>query len=293
MQKYPGMNGGQFLIGSVPVENILMFFVSLGGVTFVSYFCYKGAKALLLRCTSQSVARWAARLTGYLVFGLGLYTIDLYFLGFDINATITSLGILSIALAFASQQIIANLLAGILIAVNRTIRLDDWVHLGGEPGTGISQVKDMTFTRTILRDMDGRVFLVPNATLLSSKIVNYSKSGFIEVPLNITIPAGIPFDRARDIILAVLAGHESTLPGIMPSGAAYPSGMRNSYFFSGYTGKKAHPGQIQPRVLFTGITPQGNAVSIRFWIRDVLKKEEIISDVLADMSKKLETGLKR
>jgi small conductance mechanosensitive channel len=275
----------QFLIGTVTVGTVIIFLLALAAVVLVSYLCYKGTKAVLVRYTSRSVARWAARIAGYGVFGLGLYIIDLTILGFDINATIASLGVISIALAFASQQIISNLLAGILMAVNRTVRLNDWVELGGDPTTGIAQVKDLTFTRTVLKDRDGRVFLVPNASLLSSKIVNYSKSGFIEVPVNITIPFEIPFDNSRETILAVLKGHEGILPNGATTEVPDTAGMRSSFFFQGYTGQKnADPEKYTPRVLFTGIVPQGNIVSIRFWVRDIVRREEITSAILAEIS---------
>jgi small-conductance mechanosensitive channel len=225
---------------------------------------------------------------------LGLYIIDLTILGFDINATIASLGVISIALAFASQQIISNLLAGILIAINRTIRLDDWVELGGDPTTGIAQVKDLTFTRTVLKDRDGRVFLVPNASLLSSKIVNYSKSGFIEIPVTITIPFDIPFDDAEETILAVLKSHEDVIPNGTKTDDSGSSGMRSSFFFQGYSGqKKADPERFTPRVLFTGIVPQGNLISLRFWVQDIVRREEITSAILSEISRRLNISGKR
>lgn len=278
----------QTLISNITLGSILAFFLSLSVVTFIAYLFYKTSKALLLRYTSRSLSRWIARFVGYSVFAILIYTIDLWFLGFDLNATIASLGILSIALAFASQQIISNLLAGLLTAINRTVRIDDWVELGGSPVTGIAQVKDMTFTRTVLQDRDGRVFLIPNAALLSSKIVNYSKSGFIEVSVEIMLPHSVPVEGARETILTVLAHHPAVLPnGLFWEDTSRPTGMRSSYFFQGYTGKKADPGQIRARVIITGITHQAISSSIRFWIADIRNREEIISDVLAEIAKQL------
>ena len=288
------MADSQFLIGTVTIGNIIVFLLALSAVIFLSYLSYKGTKAVLVRYTTRSVARWAARFAGYFIFLLGLYIIDLTILGFDINATIASLGVISIALAFASQQIISNLLAGILIAINRTIRLDDWVELGGDPTTGIAQVKDLTFTRTVLKDRDGRVFLVPNASLLSSKIVNYSKSGFIEIPVTVTIPFDIPFDDAEETILAVLKSHEDVIPNGTKTEDSGSSGMRSSFFFQGYSGqKKADPERFTPRVLFTGIVPQGNLISLRFWVQDIVRREEITSAILSEISRRLNISGKR
>lgn len=281
------MSDAHILIGSVTLENFIIFILACLVVIFSAYISYKIVKIILLRYTSDSVARWAARFAGYLVVGLGLYGIDLAFLGLDINATIASLGIISIALAFASQQIVSNLLAGFLITINRTIRLDDWVELGGDPTTGISRVKDLTFTRSVLKDRDGRVYLVPNATLLSSKIVNYSKSGFIEIPVMITLPLKIPFDEARTVILSVLNSHPDILPNGKPADHSVRSGIASSFFFQGYTGRKAKPDQLVSRVLFTGITAQGNTISIRFWIFNITRREEITSEILSEISKRL------
>ena len=288
------MADSQFLIGTVTIGNIIVFLLALSAVIFISYLSYKGTKAVLVRYTTRSVARWAARFAGYFIFLLGLYIIDLTILGFDINATIASLGVISIALAFASQQIISNLLAGILIAINRTIRLDDWVELGGDPTTGIAQVKDLTFTKTALKDRDGRVFVVPNASLLSSKIVNYSKSGFIEVPVPLTIPFEIPFDDAQETILAVLKDHGDLLLHGTPTEDSDSPGMGSSFFFQGYSGRKrADPERFTPRVLFTGIVPQGNLISLRFWVKDIVRREEITSAILSEISRQLNISGKR
>jgi hypothetical protein len=59
----------------------------------------------------------------------------------------------------------------------------------------------MTFPRTILKDSAGRVFFLPNSTLLSSKVVNYSQSGYIEISVNITLPPDLPLTQARNTIL--------------------------------------------------------------------------------------------
>jgi small-conductance mechanosensitive channel len=281
------MSDASILIGTVTVGNVIAFMLVALAVIFAAYLMYKTVKAILARYTTRSVARWTARFAGYLVLLAGLYWIDLVFLGFDIEATIASLGIISIALAFASQQIISSLLAGFLIAMNRTIALDDWVEIGGDPATGISQVKDMTFTRTILKDRDGRVFLMPNSTLVSSKIVNYSKSGFIEIPLNLILPVTIPFTRVQDTCLSILSENPDILPNKQSGDSAAKRGIRSSFFFQGYSRLGKRTDMLTPRVLFTGITNQGNAVSIRFWIQDVIRREEITSAVLAEISKRL------
>jgi len=284
------MGDAGFLFTNVAVENILWSLLTFVGVIFAAYVSYKLVKAGLTKWTSRTIARWTARLAGYIILLVGFYVILRWVLGFDIGAAVASVGIISIALAFASQQIISSLLAGFLITINRTISLDDWVELGGLPDTGISQVKDITFTRTILRDSNGRIYIVPNSTLLSSKIVNYSKSGFIEISLPLILPFDIPFPRARDVIMSILSTHPDVLPDTKSTDPMGVSRMRSSFFFQGYTWLKGNPEQLVPRVLFSGITNQGNTVTIRFWIRDIVRREEITSEVLEEVSRQLDIG---
>jgi small-conductance mechanosensitive channel len=281
------MSDTHLIIGNVTIESFIIFTVATIAVIFLAYLCYKAVYTVLERFSSRSVARWTARFTGYIIFGIGLYYIDLTILGFDISATFASLGILSIALAFASQQIISNLLAGLLIAINRTIALDDWIELGNEPETGIAQVLDMTFTRTILKDRDGRVFLLPNATLLSSKIVNYSRSGYIEIPVTITLPPGLPFAQARDTILSVLTAHPKILPNIKPENKAQIPGLSMIPRQHELSLREIFPEHFSSRVLLSGLAPLGNTVSIRFWIGDITHREEIVSDVLHEIGQRL------
>jgi small-conductance mechanosensitive channel len=281
------MSGTQILIGNVPLENFIIFTAATIVVIFLSYLCYKTVSVVLTRLYSRSVARWTARVVGYIIFGIGLYYCDLAFLGFDVSATFASLGILSIALAFASQQIISNLLAGFIIAINHTVELDDWVELGNEPETGIAQVQDMTFSRTTLKDRDGRVFILPNSALLSSKIVNYSQSGYIEIPVTLSLSPAVSFVVARETILAILAAHPEILPNIKPEHKIDTPGKMLVSRLRELSLPEKCPEHFPSRVLLSGIEPPATTVSIRFWIVDITRREEIVSDVLYQISQRL------
>jgi len=145
----------------------------------------------------------------------------------------------------------------------------------------------MTFTRTILKDRDGRVFFLPNATLLSSKIVNYSRSGYIEIPVTITLPQGLPFALARDTILSVLTVHPKILPDIKSENKAQIPGLSMIPRRNELSLLEIFPKNFAPRVLLSGLAPLGNTVSIRFWIDDITHREEIVSDVLNEIGQRI------
>ncbi len=95
---------------------------------------------------------------------------------FNITLTVvlTSIGIIGIAVAFASQQIMQNAMAGMLISIDKRIKTNDWVEVGGAPNTNIAMVKDVQVLGTVFVDIDGREFIVPNSFLLANKVVNYT-----------------------------------------------------------------------------------------------------------------------
>ena len=64
------------------------------------------------------------------------------------------MGLVGVAIAFASQQIISNLLSGLLISFTRPIQLEDWVEVGLAPSTGVCRVKDINLMATVLRDIE-------------------------------------------------------------------------------------------------------------------------------------------
>jgi small-conductance mechanosensitive channel len=282
------MSDTQILIGNATIESFIFFTIAIVVIIFLSYLCNKAVYIALTRLYSRSVSRWIARITGYIILGIGLYYSDLAFLGFDISATIASLGILSIALAFAAQQVISNVFAGVLIAINRTISLDDWIEIGNEPETGIAQVQDMTFTQTMLKERNGRVFILPNNSILSSKIINYSRSGYIEIPVTITLPLALSFSQAHDAIRAVLAAHTKILPNIKPENNVHTPGISMVARLRELSLPEIYPEHFSSRVLFSGLGQAGNTVSIRFWICDINYREEIISEVLNEIGQKLE-----
>lgn len=73
-----------------------------------------------------------------------------------------------LALAFALQNIIENLIAGIMLQTRRPFRIGDQVVVGGYEG----QIEDISLRSTLLRTYDGRRVFVPSADVLKNAIEN-------------------------------------------------------------------------------------------------------------------------
>jgi small-conductance mechanosensitive channel len=89
-------------------------------------------------------------------------------LGFEPQTVITGLGLTGLALGFALKDIISNFVSGILILSLRPFDLDDQIVVGSTEGS----VERIELRATQIRTYDGRVALVPNAEVFTSRIIN-------------------------------------------------------------------------------------------------------------------------
>ncbi|WP_225225441.1 mechanosensitive ion channel family protein [Komarekiella delphini-convector] len=103
----------------------------------------------------------------YAVWTLGLM-VALDAFGFDPQAVATGLGLTSLALGFALKDIISNFISGMLILVLRPFELGDQIVVGETEGN----VERIELRATQLRTYDGRVVLIPNAEVFTSRIIN-------------------------------------------------------------------------------------------------------------------------
>lgn len=90
--------------------------------------------------------------------------------GIRVMGLVAGLGIGGVAIAFAAQKTIENLFGSLAIAVDRPFQIGDYVRLGDHEGT----VLEVGLRSTRLRTMDRTVVSIPNGTLLSERVENYS-----------------------------------------------------------------------------------------------------------------------
>src|SRR5689334_9311729 len=92
-------------------------------------------------------------------------------LGVDITAAIAGLGIGSVAIAFAAQKTLENLLGGISILGDQVIRVGELCRIGDEIGT----VEDISLRSTRIRTLAGTLLSVPNGKLANMNLENISR----------------------------------------------------------------------------------------------------------------------
>jgi small-conductance mechanosensitive channel len=127
---------------------------------------------------------------------------------------LASSAVLGLVLGLAARQILANPLAGILLAISQPIRIGDTVTIEDETG----RVDDLTLSHTFIDTGDGRLVIVPNETVVTSVVVNRS-TGDLSAPVmaSVWVPLGADLEASRQA-LARLEPSQVDVAEVTPDG---------------------------------------------------------------------------
>lgn len=147
----------------------------------------------------------------YTIWLIGLI-IALNALGFDPQTVATGIGLTSLALGFALQDILSNFVSGLLILVLRPFKLGDQIVVGDTEGN----VERIDLRATQIRTYDGRVVLVPNAELFTSRITNNTASPIRQATVEIAVGHHLDLTRALAVIQQATQSTRNVLdePGV-------------------------------------------------------------------------------
>ncbi len=133
------------------------------------------------------------RATGYTVIGVitGLQFLDA--VGLNLGPLLASAGIAGVAIGLAAQNIVKDMLNGILILIEDQFNVGDKVRIAGLAGT----VEAMTLRKTTVRDDDGTLYVIPNSqiTTVANLSIGYSVA---------TINVSVDFSADPDEVLKLL-----------------------------------------------------------------------------------------
>jgi potassium efflux system protein len=122
-------------------------------------------------------------------------------------------GGLSVGIGFGLQEVVANFICGLILLIERPIRVGDVVTVEGTTGT----VTKIQMRATTITNWDRQDFVVPNKTLITGTILNWTLSASLN---RIVIPVGVAYgsdtDKARQVLLDVAADHPRVLDDPAP-----------------------------------------------------------------------------
>lgn len=144
--------------------------------------------------TAQTRLRLIRRLvfTVILLIGAGIALSQFEKLNKLAAGLLASSALLGLVLGFAAQKVLANPLAGIMLAITQPIRIGDSIEIEDVAG----RVDDVTLAHTFVDTGDGRLMVVPNEMVVSSVVFNRS-TGDRSAPASISVWVPPEADLAR------------------------------------------------------------------------------------------------
>ena len=128
-------------------------------------------------------------------------------LGVNTTSFIAVLGAASLAVGLALQGSLANIGAAVLIIIFRPFKVGDFIEAGGATGT----VDDVNLFSTIISPLDNRTIIVPNSSVISGNITNYSQKPQRRVDLTFGIGYDDDLRLAKQTLMDILNAEDRVL----------------------------------------------------------------------------------
>ncbi len=160
-------------------------------------------KSLIARGIDVAVSQFVGSLTSALIFAFALVA-ALSHIGVQTASMIAALGAAGLAVGLALQGSLSNFAAGVLIIIFKPCKVGDYVEAAGCGGT----VEDISLLATSLLTPDNKRIVIPNASIMSSAITNYSAMPTRRVDLLIGISYDADIAQAKAEIEKVVTADE-------------------------------------------------------------------------------------
>ncbi len=154
---------------------------------------------------TRELAAKALEIAVFAIVGLLLLNI----LGMDLTALAVFGGALGVGVGFGLQQIASNFISGIIILLERSLKIGDYIELeDGRTGT----LRQLNMRSSTLETFDGKEIMVPNERFITTRFVNWTRADprqRYEVPFVVTYDTDL--HKVPPLIEAALSTHPSVL----------------------------------------------------------------------------------
>ena len=191
---------------------------------------------------------------------IGIWTIAILIgidiLGIDLTALTVFSGAFGLAIGFGLQKTFGNLIAGIILLMDRSIKPGDVITVSDTAGNeSFGQIRKIGIRAISVVTRDRKEYLIPNENLMVNQVENWSYSSR---EVRVKAPVGVAYGTDLDLAERLMLEAAADAPRVL----ALP----------------------EPRVLLLNFGPSAVEFEIRFWITD---PEEGVSGVRSEVLKRV------
>jgi len=182
---------------------------------------------------------------------IGGYLLAIAASGLPIDKLTFLLGALGIGIGMGLQSIVNNFVSGIILIFDGSLQVGDVIELSGQAG----KVKEIGLRTSTLSTSDGADIIIPNGTILSQNIVNWT---FSNNEKRVVLTFSLWGDELdANVINEVINGNIKDIAGVIAA--------------------------RKPVILYTKVTPDTCTITIRFW-STIANADQVKSDAMLKLS---------
>ncbi len=210
-------NLGALRLGNLPINPttiLTSIAVLVLGLALVRAFKHwLGTQLLPKSSMTPGMQSSLVTLIGY-VAGLLVVVLTLAAMKVDLKSITWIVSALTVGLGFGLQAIVQNFVSGLILLVERPVKVGDWVSLKDVEG----DIQRINVRATEIRMGDRSTVIVPNSQLITEKVRNVTLANakgrvLIKLPMPLDTDAG----KVRSIVLDILHEHPGTLDSPAPA----------------------------------------------------------------------------
>jgi len=137
------------------------------------------------------------KLVKVLIFAL-VFMVALNSVGIDLTALAVFSGAIGVGIGFGLQKVVANLISGFILLMDKSIKPGDVIEIGEVYGW----IKSLRARYVSVVTRDGKEYLIPNEDLITTQVVNWS---FSDRNIRIKLPVGVSYGSDVRQVMRIMA----------------------------------------------------------------------------------------
>ena len=167
--------------------------------------------------------------------------------GIPLDKVTIVIGALGVGIGLGLQNIVNNLVSGVILAIERPIQVGDIVEISSNSG----RVKDIGIRSSRIVTADGAEVIIPNGDMLSQKLINWTLSNsHARIVMSIKLASAEALTRAKELILNILEELDKDVMSKPP-----------------------------PQLFTKSLSPDSAELQVMFWVYDINNIDLLQSEV--------------
>lgn len=170
----------------------------------IFYIIYRTIRHLVTKTATKTLQASTVKLITKAISYIFYVLIVMYILGcfgIKLSAIWGAAGIAGVAIGFAAQTSVSNLISGLFVVTDKAMKIGDFIEVAGISGTvdsiGIISVK--------IKTLDNQMIRIPNSTIINSNLINYAAHEYRRYVFELSVDYSSNLDKTMEVLKTVPA----------------------------------------------------------------------------------------